>query len=266
MFGNTSRSYFLAAAAMAVTLVGAQADAGIIAVNDGFFGGSAPGATVSSSIAVGAGADMLIVMTSNEVSGTGPMTVTYGDIPMLQAVGNEASSAIWYLDLATPGITGSTVSVDLNNFATRNGFAAGWVSIDGNLGAGQSIVLHSVGTSTPGFNTVDLTTTVETFNVVNFNGNNTGGDITVGSPILPTEVIYTDNNIGSARGAAAYDEGVLAGTTTYSWTISTEATPPPANSDFRRIDAAAFVVIPEPGALVLLASGLLGMIWLRPRK
>ena len=176
----------------------------ISAVNSGNFGGSAPGATVTESIDVGAGADMLIVTTSSELGNP----AHDGD---LWRGGHESgrrksrqTAAIWYLDLATPGISGTDVVVDLSSDGTRNGFAAGWVSIDGNLGVGESITLHSTGTSAAQSNTVDLTTTVETFNVVNFNANNTSKAITVNSP-NPT-VIYTDNNIGSAEGAAAYVE------------------------------------------------------------
>jgi hypothetical protein len=209
----------------------------IVPVNSGNFGGSAPGATVTQSISVGAGADILILMTSAEL-GNGNMAVTYGGVAMKLAVGNRANSAIWYLDLATPGISGTNVAVDLSSAGSRNGFAAGWVSIDGNLGAGESIVLHSKGTSAAQTNTVDLTTTVQTFNVVNFNGNGTSKAITVNSP-NPT-VIYTDTNIGSAEGAAAYASAVAAGSNTYQWTLS-GLTPP--NADYRRIDAAAFAVV-----------------------
>jgi hypothetical protein len=212
----------------------------IIPVTSGNFGGSAPGATVTQSIDVGAGADMLIVMTASELGGLSgdPMTVTYGGVTMNLAVGNRASSAIWYLDLSTPGITGTDVVVDMSDYGVRNGFAAGWVSIDGNLGAGESIALHAIGTSAAQTNTVDLTTTAQTFNVVNFNGNGTSKAITVDLP-NPT-VIYTDSNIGSAEGAAAYASAVAAGSHTYQWTLGGLA--PPA-SDYRRIDAAAFAIV-----------------------
>jgi hypothetical protein len=210
----------------------------IVVVNDGNFGGSGAPASVSQSIAVGTGADMLIVMTSSELGGLigAPMTVTYGGVAMNLAVGNLFNSGIWYLDLSTPGITGTNVVVDMSNYGTRNGFAAGWVSVDGNLGTGESIILHSTGTSAAQSNTVSLTTTAETFNVVGFNGNSTGGTVTVGSP-NPT-VIYTDNNIGSARSAAAYHEGVPAGSNSYQWTLTGGAIP----GDYRRIDTAAFTV------------------------
>jgi hypothetical protein len=81
----------------------------IVADNSGSFGGSAPGATVTDTIDVGVGADMLVVTTSSEF-GSGTMSVTYVGVAMIRAVGNQTNSAIWYLDLATPGITG-TLSV-----------------------------------------------------------------------------------------------------------------------------------------------------------
>jgi hypothetical protein len=210
----------------------------IVAVNDGSFGGSGAPASVTQSIAVGTGADMLIVMTSSELGGLGPMTVTYGGVAMNLAIGNLSNSAIWYLDLSIPGISGTNVVVDMSNYSTRNGFAAGWVSIDGHLEAGESIMLHSTGTSAAQTNSVSLTTSAQTFNVVNFNANATGGTITVDSP-NPT-VIYSDTDIGSARSAAAYATGVAPGSLAYQWTLS-GVTPP--NTNYRRIDSAAFTVI-----------------------
>jgi hypothetical protein len=235
-----------------------SAPAAITAVSSSFFGGSAPGATVTQSITVGSTADMLIVMTSSEMGSLNgdPMSVTYGGVAMNLAVGNRATTGIWYLDLSTPGISGTSVVVDMSGYASRNGFAAGWVSIDGSLGVGQTIALHSTGTSAAQSATVGLVTTVETFNVVNFNANNTSKGITVNSP-NPT-VIYTDVNIGSAEAAAAYAAGVAAGTHTYQWTLA-GATPP--HVDYRRIDAAAFTVVPEPNAAALIGGfGVLALL------
>jgi hypothetical protein len=227
----------------------------ITAVNRGSFGGVTPIPTsYTQPITVGAGADMLIVMTSAEFT-NGNMTVTYGGIAMNLAVGPKSSSAIWYLDLATPGISGTDVVVDLSNVGSRNGFAAGWVSIDGSLGVGESITLHSKGTSAAQSNTVGLTTTVETFNVVNFNANSTSRAITVNSP-NPT-VIYTDNNIGSAEGAAAYASSVAAGSHTYQWTLGTLA---PPHADYRRIDAAAFAVTTDTAFEDWAGTGTLGPV------
>jgi len=243
---NVRRTLCVAAVATMALLVGASAEAAITAVNKGNFGGSKPGASgiESASITVGAGADMLIVMTSAELgSGSPAMTVTYGGVAMTKAVGDVRFSAIWYLDLATPGISGTIVAVDMTGTSSTNGFAAGWVSIDGNLGAGESIKLHSTGTSAASNNTVNITTSVETFNVVSFNGNGTSGTVTVNSP-NPT-FIYTDNNIGSARAAAAYKPQVAAGTNTYQWTLTGGTLP----DDYRRIDAAAFKVASPVGTL-----------------
>jgi hypothetical protein len=214
----------------------------IIKVNEGFFGGGDPGdppsATVTQSVTVGASADMLVLMTSSEI-GTGSITATYGGVPMNHAVGNQAHSDIFYLDLSVGGFSNTNIVVTLTS-ATITGFAAGWVSIDGNLGVGEKIVLHNTGTSAPQSNTVGLTTSVETFNVVNFNGNSRNGTITVNSP--NPNVIYSDTDIGSARAAAAYVGGVAAGTHNYQWTLTGGTLP----DDYRRIDAAAFSVTSAP--------------------
>ncbi len=264
MFTRKSLRLVVASAAIvASTCLANQASASIVSVSAGNFGGSPPGATVTQSVAVGAGADMLIVMTASELGGltAPPMNVTYGGVPMNLAVGNLTLSAIWYLDLATPGISGTNVVVDMSGYAARNGFAAGWVSIDGSLGVGESIAVQSTGTSSTSSNTVNLTTTSETFNVVNFNGNSTLGTITVNSP-NPT-VIYTDTDIGSARSAAAYRAAVAAGSHTYQWTLTGGTLP----NDYRRIDAAAFVVVPEPGTLAMTGvAGLGGFLLLRRRR
>jgi hypothetical protein len=265
MFSRKSCRFVAASATLIASALAAHPVCGsIVAVNDGNFGGAAPplSGIVTQSVTVGAGADMLIVMTAMELGGiTSPMTVTYGGVSMNLAVGNQDWSAIWYLDLATPGITGTNVVVDMSGYGVRNGFAAGWVSIDGNLGVGESIALQSTGTSSPSSNTVDLTTTSETFNVVNFNGNQATGTVTVNSP--NPEVIYTDTNIGSARSAAAYEEAAVAGLNTYQWTLTDGSLP----VDYRRIDAAAFVVVPEPGPLAMMGvAGLGGLLMLRRRR
>jgi hypothetical protein len=239
----------------------AQAD--IVAVTNGFFGGSAPSGIVTQSVTVGATADMLILMISDELgSGNPAMTVTYGGVNMNLAVGNLQHSSIWYLDLATNGISGTQVIVNMSGYTTRNGFAAGWVSIDGNLALNESIALHSVANSAAGTNALSLVTTTNTFNVVNFNGNGINGTITVNSP-NPT-VIYTDTDIGSARSAAAYEAWGPAGTSTYQWTLTGGTLP----GDYRRIAAAAFsvVAIPEPSTLALVGAGFAILMGLRRRR
>lgn len=235
-------------------LAPAAGEAAITLVNSGSFGGTVPGATVTQSITTGVGADMLVVMTSAELGGmTTPMTVTYGSVALNLATGNLANSAIWYLDLSTPGISGTNVVVDMSGYGTRNGFAAGWTTMDGNLTVGQSIGLHSTNFSGVSTNTISLTTTVETFNVVNFNGNGTSGTITVGSPLTQ---IYQDIDIGSARAAAGRQAGVAAGTSNYQWTLTGGALP----TDYRRIDAAAFAVVPEPSTALIGSLGLLALL------
>jgi hypothetical protein len=60
----------------------------------------------------------------------------------------------WSFTTKQPRISGTDVVVDLSSAGARNRFAAGWVSIDGNLGVGESITLHSTGTSTAQSNSV----------------------------------------------------------------------------------------------------------------
>lgn len=245
--------------ALGLALSISSAHAAITAVNSNFFGGSAPGATVTQSVTVGATADMLILMTSMELGnsgGTSNLIVTYGGVAMIRATGNTIQSNIHYLDLSTPGISGTDIVVDMTDLEIRNGFAAGWVSIDGNLGVGETIALHSTGTAGGASHTVSLTTSVQTFNVVNFNGNINTGTVTVNSP--NPSVIYTDNNIGSANAAAAYAAGVAAGTSIYEWTLGT---PGAADVNYRRIDAAAFAVVPEPSSSLLIGGfGVLALL------
>lgn len=258
----------LAAAIMIVTAWWCgNAQAAIMPVNSGKFGGDhtvAVPTTMTQSVTVGAAADMLIVTTSSELGGlTSPaLSVTYGGVSMTKATGNNDLSSIWYLDLSTPGISGTNISVNMSGYATRNGMAVGWVSIDGE---GEQIVLHNTASSTNS-KAIALTTTVETFNVVAFNGNDNDGvsPLTVVAP-NPT-VIYTDTNIGSAFAAAAYEGGVAAGTHNYSWSAFNGSTEVGngGNPGYRRIDAAAFELIPEPASIVLIALG--GMLMLPRRR
>ena len=263
---NWTRTHLIAA--VGITMIGVySSNAAIVEVANGKIGGSGAPATVSSSISVGAGADMLIVMHASELGGGGPTVMRYGGIEMDIAVGSTTTSqaAIYYLDLSTPGITGTTLEADMSAWSVRNGFAAGWVSVDGNLGAGEYIDVHDtemVAVGAPALdNSIDLVTTVETFNVVTFNGNESG-TVTVNAPLT---VVYEDDNIGSARSAAGYEEQVAAGTSTYSWVLNNpNSGSGTVNADYRRIAAAAFEVVPEPGSLALLGIG--GLLIVRRRR
>jgi hypothetical protein len=66
--------------------------------------------------------------------------------------------------------------------------------------------------------------------VVGFNANGTNGAVSVTAPLTP---LFESNNIGSARGAAGYEEDLAAGSHPYTWSVP---------SDPRRAVAAAFVV------------------------
>lgn len=195
---------------------------------DGIIAATAGGKTIT--INAGA-ADFLIVGTSTEFGSGNTFTATFAGNPMSLATGNGSQSNLFYLDLTQTTYSGGNANLTFTwNYTTGGDLAVGWVSVDGNLQAGESIVLHTTAFAPSSTNTVSLVTTAnDTFNFVTFNGNR-GNDAS--APQAPLTEIYSDGDFGSNAGAAGYETTVGSGAFNYSW-----------NHDaLRRIDAAAFVV------------------------
>ena len=196
---------------------------------DGIIDATAGGKTIT--INAGA-ADFLIVGTSTEFGSGSTFTATFDGNPMTLASGNGSQSNLFYLDLTQTTYSGGNANLTFTwNYTTGGDLAVGWVSVDGNLQAGQSIVLHKTAFAVSSTNTVSLVTTVDgTLNFVNFNGNR-GSDGS--APQAPLTEIYSDGDFGSNAGAAGYQRAVSSGTYNYAW-----------NHDaLRRIDAAAFAIV-----------------------
>ena len=195
---------------------------------DGIIDATAGGKTIT----VNAGAaNFLIVGTSTEFGSGNTFTATFAGNPMSLATGNGSQSNLFYLDLTQTTYSGGNANLTFTwNYTVGGDLAVGWVSIDGNLQAGESIVLHQTASAGSSTNTVSLVTTAgDTFNFATFNGNR-GNDGS--APQAPLTEIYSDGDFGSNAGAAGYEKTVGSGTFNYSW-----------NHDaLRRIDAAAFVV------------------------
>lgn len=174
----------------------------------------------------GASADMLVVALSSEKSG-GSYSVTYNSHPLTHAVlGGQAD--IWHLDLRTNSYSGGEADliVDYTGITTVNGLGIGAVSIEA---GGEPIRLHTTAISASGTNAVSLTTTRDNaFVVASFNANGSGSP----SVNAPLTKIYARGNIGSAQGAAGYENGVPAGVHSYSWTTG----------NLRKVVAASFVI------------------------
>lgn len=220
--------------------------------------GSIDASAGTKTINVTAGAaDLLVIGTSTEF-GTGTVagwSATYAGNTMSFVTGDGIYSNIFYLDLSQTSYTGGSAALTLSWDYTAGGdLGIGWASarVDGGLGAGETIGVHTdtrIGSET----SIDLTTTVdETFNFVNFNGNRGGtGNLT----LTNLTEIYDEDRFGSNAGAAGYDIQSTAGTTSYSWNAT----------DPRTIDAAAFVVVPEPSAAAMIGLGGL-LLLVRRRK
>lgn len=209
----------------------------ITVVNTDRFVQANPPAVNTFAFDAGASADMLVVAVSSELGTTvqgATVDITYDGFPLIRtgASGNPLLAEIYYLDLSTTTYGGDSTDlvVDLSDYTSRNGLAVGVVSI---VGSGESVVLHSTADGGPDAQAVTLkTSATDAFTVACFNSNNTSGTISVDDPLTP---IFASANIGSARGAAGYEEGVASGDHTYSWTL------PVSNATPRRAVAASFV-------------------------
>lgn len=183
--------------------------------------------TATFSFDAGITADMLIVALSSEKS-QGNYTVSYDGHNLSEAI-LLGQADIWYLDLnKTPYAGGiADLVIDYTGLETVNGVGIGAVSIDS---GGEPIQLHSTGSGPDDFNNSATLTTNrdDTFVVACFNANDTGSP-TVNAPLTS---IYESGNTGSAHGASGYENEVIAGEHTYSWTTGTT----------RKVAAASFAI------------------------
>lgn len=234
----------------AISVVNTNGTTGFVQAN--------PPLTRTWSFDAGATADMLIVAYSGELGGAAvgaTIDITYAGSAMTRALGG-IYTAIFYLDLATTPYTGGAANlvVDLSDYTSRSGLGIGVVSVNGALGAGESIALHTTASGGANAQSVTLNTTAaDAFAVASFNTNNTSGT-PVPAVSAPLTRIYASNNIGSARGGAGYQADVAAGDHAYTWTL------PTTNPTPRSAVAASFVVVPEPSAAALLGLGVLFLL------
>ena len=182
----------------------------------------------------GATADKLIVALSSELSGSGPTVITYNDVPLTPVAGtiNGRAQGIFYLDSPFTGGAADLV-IDMTGFNVVNGIGFGVVSIAGSVPGVDS------GTAAAGTE-VSLTAQVAGSFVMSAYGSNAGNVPTV--PMGHTQ-IYTNGNIGSADGAAAYLNGAAEGAQTLTYT-QTDAV---ANST----GAALFLPVIKPTAPII---------------
>ncbi len=210
---------------------------------------------------INAGAsDFLIVGVSTELGGTSAYNVNYDGNAMTLVDGllggDLNQNKIYILDLTGTSYTGGNATLSFTWTATAGGdLGFGWVSLDGDLGAGESLAVvakdDSVGQT--GSN-VELVTTTDTFNFANFNHNRSNSNGALSSNL--TEV-YRSASFGSNAGAAGYEQGATAGTHTYTWA----ATNPRSGTAI----AIGVVIVPEPSSAALIGLGGLALI-LRRRK
>jgi hypothetical protein len=180
----------------------------------------------------GALADAVIVVLSSESNASsGQASISYAGIPMIPVinmVGNRPS--IWYLNLGGTSYAGgdATLALNLTGVSSVNGYGMGLLSVNA---GGLDIAAHAL--STANAKSVNLTTTVETFVVAGHRANSPSGGA---PPQSPLSQLYSAQ-IGSSQGGAGYQQGVAAGTATYTFGGSTTE---PISS------AVAFAPVPEP--------------------
>lgn len=197
----------------------------------------------------GGDSDMLVVTISVEKS-TDPITVEYGGKPLTEAVSSSDGSgaSLWYL--ANPGESGELI-IDTTGVATFNGMGVGITSLISEDDELTEIGLHTVGSSN-GSDSVDITTTIaDSFVMIAADANATTGSVALDAPLT---LVGSAVDVGSSQAGAGYENGITAGMHTYSWS---------PNASPRGMVAASFVVIPEPGSLVLLGIG--GLLLVRRR-
>jgi hypothetical protein len=214
------------------------------------------GQSFNISFNAGATADAILVCLSMESNATaGQVAMSYASFaftPVIDHVGAQPS--IWLLNLSGTTYTSgtATLTLDLTNVTTANGYGLGIVSVATNDALLPNLAVHATNKtssskdSTAGL-TVALTTTLESFVIAGHRSNVTSGTITANSPM--TQIYGAP--IGSSVGAAGYRASVPAGTTSFSFT---------SGNDARNSSAAAFVPVPEPSSALLGSLGLLALL------
>lgn len=262
---NTSTSFILSGLVSLLTLASAPAAITVLGTDSAVTAGnSGPGdftltsegpgnrdGIYSYSFNAGATSDMLVISLSGEWSSEAYSGVTYGGASMTLATQSSVGSgtSIWYL--ANPSATGS-IAIDFTTKGTVNGIGLGIVSLNN---SGQPIYLDD-GVSDSGTTSIDITTShADSFVMFAGDANSTVGSVSLNSPL--TTIFAGPPDIGSNQAGAGYENGVAAGSNTYSWSPNTAE---------RGISAAAFSAIPEPSVAGLFSSLLALGLLQRRRK
>lgn len=207
--------------------------------------------TIPHTVSFDAGAaDKLIVTLNAETGGGTTASITFdGDaLTLVAGTPGNRNKGIYYLDNPFTG-GAADLTIDMTSFGTVNGIGFGIVSIAGSLDGVES-------GNTAGGLSVDLTPTIADSFVVTTYSSNAGSIPTV--PAGHTR-LYTNGNIGSADGAAAYLNGVAAGLQTITYGQGS----PSSNQTSGAVFAPA--PVPEPSSAALIGLGGPALI-LRRRK
>lgn len=188
-------------------------------LNSGFLidaSGDGTGRTETLSFNAGAIADKIVVQVAGE--GGSITSITYNGVPLTLAAGTTGgggrNKGIYYLDNPYTG-GAADLSVTLN-VTGSNGLAFGLVSL-AETADGVSVIAPNVAASS-----VSITPTVENSFVMAGNANNSSsGGTTAAAPLAQ---LYGGVNIGSARAASGYNNGVPASPTVFSFdnTVATD--------------------------------------------
>ena len=223
------------------------------------------GATVTATqgVTLNASSDILVVTLSSERS-VRPITVTYNNQSLMEA-DDSGRTGIYYLLNPDTGAEHNLVVTFADNTSatsqTVNGYGIAYLTMSS---GGDPIALNAANTASGSSDgtTVSLTTTVDDAFVVfsGFGNENSGSghssDAFTSAPGTLTE--FDQGDIGSGLGGYAYNADVDTGTNTYGFTYTNDKAA-------YHVAAAAFVIVPEPGSLALLAAGGLLMIKRRRR-
>lgn len=196
---------------------------------------------------------VLVSLSSESDALAGQVALSYAGFaftPVIDQIGSQPS--VWLLNLSgTTYVSGNaTLTLNLTNVTTANGYGLGIVSVRTDDALNPNLGVYATNTSTT--NSVALTTTLESFVIAGYRSNDTTDGAVANPPLTP----LFGAQIGSSRGAAGYQESVAAGNPSYSFTDSFNA---------RNSSAAAFVAVPEPSTALLGGIGMLALLLRRRR-